>query len=46
MARRSGKAVWETGQGQLERVRPTTPKDFTEPLKMSMYGRPFHEGSR
>ena len=40
----SGKAVWENGQGLPERARPTAPKDFTEPLKMSVYGRHVTKG--
>ena len=44
MARRPGKAVSETGREPPERARPTAPEDFTEPLKMSVYGRPVTKG--
>ena len=44
MARRPGKAVLGTGRGPAESARPTAPEDFTEPLKMSVYGRPVTKG--
>ena len=44
MARRPGKALSETGREPPERARPTAPDDFTEPLKMSVYGRPVTKG--
>jgi hypothetical protein len=44
MARRPGKAVWVTGRGPPGRARPTAPEYFTEPLKMSVYGRPVTKG--
>jgi hypothetical protein len=44
MALRPGKAVSVSGRGPLERARPTAPEDFTEPLKMSVYGRPVTKG--
>jgi len=44
MERRPGKAVRETGRGPEESARPTAPEDFTEPLKMSVYGHPVTKG--
>jgi hypothetical protein len=44
MARRPGKVVWKIGRVPPERARPTAPEDFTEPLKMSVCGRPVTKG--
>ena len=44
MAWRPGKAVSAAGRKPPERARPTAPEDFTEPLKMSVYGRPVTKG--
>jgi hypothetical protein len=44
MAWRPVKAVWETGRVPPESATPTAPEDFTEPLKMSVCGRPVTKG--
>jgi hypothetical protein len=44
MACMPGETVWVMGRGPPERARPTAPDDFTEPLNMSVCGRPVTKG--
>jgi hypothetical protein len=40
----AGEGGRATGRGLPERARPTAPEDLTEPLKMSVCGRPVTKG--